>query len=139
MLDYYLKRWRIEDFFRVLKSGCKVESMALRTALRLERGITIWCVVAWRIMVLTLLGRTVPELDAEVFFTEMELRFLSGYATRVKLPPPRTLQQAILAVAVLGGYQNRSRDGPPGHQIMWRGMDRLSLTTLGYEVRDAQH
>jgi hypothetical protein len=57
----------------------------------------------------------------------------------VKLPPPRTLQQAILAVAVLGGYQNRSRDGPPGHQIMWRGMDRLSLTTLGYEVRDAQH
>ena len=139
MLDYYLKRWRIEDFFRVLKSGCKVESMALRTALRLERAITIWCVVAWRIMVLTLLGRTVPELDAEVFFTEMELRFLSGYATRVKLPPPRTLQQAILAVAVLGGYQNRSRDGPPGHQIMWRGMDRLSLTTLGYEVRDAQH
>ena len=139
MLDYYLKRWRIEDFFWVLKSGCKVESMALRTALRLERAITIWCVVAWRIMVLTLLGRTVPELDAEVFFTEMELRFLSGYATRVKLPPPRTLQQAILAVAVLGGYQNRSRDGPPGHQIMWRGMDRLSLTTLGYEIRDAQH
>ena len=52
--------------------------MALRTALRLERAITIWCVVAWRIMVLTLLGRTVLELDAEVFFTEMELRFLSG-------------------------------------------------------------
>ena len=139
MLDYYLKRWRIEDFFRVLKSGCKVESMALRTALRLERAVTIWCVVAWRIMVLTLLGRTVPELDAEVFFTEMELRFLSGYATRVRLPAPRTLQQAILVVAVLGGYQNRSRDGPPGHQIMWRGLERLSLTTLGYEVRDAEH
>ena len=88
MLDYYLKRWRIEDFFRVLKSGCKVESMALRTALRLERAVTIWCVVAWRIMVLTLLGRTVPELDAEVFFTEMELRFLSGYAARVGLGAP---------------------------------------------------
>ena len=91
MLDYYTKRWRIEDFFRVLKSGCKVESMALRMALRLERAIAIYCVIAWRIMVLTLLGRTVPELDADVFFTEMELRFLSGYAARVRLPRPRTL------------------------------------------------
>lgn len=131
----YLKRWRIEDFFRVLKSGCKVESVALRV----ERAGTIWCEVAWRIMVLTLLGRTVPELDAKVFFTEMELRFLTGYVQRVRLPAPEGLQQAILVVAVLGGYQNRSRDGPPGHQIMWRGMDRLSLATLGYEVRYAQH
>ena len=138
MLDYYTKRWRIEDFFRVLKSGCKVESLALRTALRLERAIAIYCVIAWRIMVLTLLGRTVPELDAEVFFTEMELRFLSGYAARVRLPRPRTLQEAILLVAVQGGYQNRTRDGPAGFQIMWRGIDRLSLTTLGYEVGIAQ-
>ena len=134
MLDTYTKRWRIEDFFRVLKSGCKVESMALR----LEQAVAIYCVIAWRIMVLTLLGRTVPELDAEVFFTEMELRFLSGYAARVRVRLPRTLQEAILLVAVLGGYQNRSRDGPAGFQIMWRGIDRRSLTTLGYEVGIAQ-
>ena len=38
ILKYYTRRWRIEDFFRVLKSGCKVERMALRTAQRLERG-----------------------------------------------------------------------------------------------------
>ena len=66
MLDHYVKRWRVEDFFRVLKSGCKVERLALRTALRLERAIAIYCVIAWRLMVLTLLGRTVPELDSEV-------------------------------------------------------------------------
>ncbi len=115
-----------------------MESLALFTALRLERAIAINCGIARRIMVLTLLGRTVPELDADVFFTEMELRFLSGYGARVRLPRPRTLQEAILLVAVLGGYQNRSRDGPAGFQIMWRGIDRLSLTTLGYEVGIAQ-
>ena len=112
VLDHYVKRWRIEDFFRVLKSGCKVERLALRTALRLERAIAIYCVIAWRLMVLTLLGRTVPELDSEVFFTELELRFLKGYASRVKLPRPGKFQEAILLVAVLGGYQNRTRDGP---------------------------
>ena len=80
VLDYYLKRWRIEDFFRVLKSGCKVENMQLRTALRLERALTIYCVIAWRLMTMTLLGRVMPELDASVFFTELELRLLTGYA-----------------------------------------------------------
>ena len=122
----------------MLKSGCKVERLALRTALRLERAIAIYCVIAWRLMVLTLLGRTVPELDSEVFFTELELRFLTSYASRVKLPQPGTLQEAILLLAVLGGYQNRTRDGPPGHQIMWRGLERLALATLGYEVRDVE-
>ena len=56
IIAYYVKRWRIEDFFRVLKSGCKVEQLAMRTALRLERAITIYLVIAWRVMVLTLLG-----------------------------------------------------------------------------------
>ncbi len=91
-----------------------------------------------RVMTLVQLGREVPELDADVFFTEMELRFLDGYAARVKLPKPSTLGAAILIVAVLGGYQNRTRDGPVGYQIMWRGLERLHLMTLGYEVRDEQ-
>ena len=138
IIDHYVKRWRIEDFFRVLKHGCKIDRLAMRTALRLERAIAIYLVIAWRVMVLTLLGRTVPELDADVFFTPMELRFLTGYAKRVKLPPPRTLQEAILLVAVLGGYQNRTRDGPAGHEFMWCGLERLSIAVLGLEVGDAE-
>ena len=137
ILKYYTRRWRIEDFFRVLKSGCKVERMALRTAQRLERGIAIYCVIACYVMILTLLGRAVPGLDADVLFSEMELLFLSKYARRVKLPAPRTLQAAILLLAVLGGYQNRSRDGPPGFQIMWRAIERLSIATFACEVWEA--
>ena len=86
------------------------ESLALRTALRLERAIAIYCVIAWRIMVLTLLGRTVPELDAEVFF------YGDGAALIVWLRRPgaaATAPDAILLVAVLGGYQNRSRMALP--------------------------
>ena len=136
VLDHYVKRWRIEDFFRVLKSGCRVERLALRTALRLERALAIYCVIAWRLMLLTLLGRTVPAMNPEVFFTELELRFLTSYARRITAPGPDTLQSAIRLVAILGGYQNRSRDPPPGHQIMWRGLERMALATLGYKIRD---
>ncbi len=134
VLGYYLKRWRIEDFFRVLKSGCKVEHMQLRSALRLERALAIYCVIAWRLMVLTLLGRTMPELDPSVFFTELELGFLTGYAKRVRLPEPKMLRDAMLLVGVLGGYQNRNRAPPPGHQVMWRGIERLAMALVGYQM-----
>ena len=33
---FYLQHWRIEDFFRVLKSGCQVEYLAFHTAGRLR-------------------------------------------------------------------------------------------------------
>ncbi len=41
-------------------------------------------------------------------------------------PTPRNLAGAVLLVALLGGYQNRKHDPPPGHQIMWRGYERMS-------------
>ncbi|MDE2957979.1 MAG: IS4 family transposase [Bacteroidota bacterium] len=135
VLEYYLKRWQIQEFYRVLKIGCKVESREHRTALQLQQSLTIYLVIAWRLLVLTLLGRSVPERDASVFFTEAELGFLMAYARTVKLPEPKTIKDAILLVGVLGGYQNKGRaPRPPGHQIMWTGVERLYPAMLGYEL-----
>ena len=135
-IDHHVKRWHIRDFLLVLRIGCKVDRQAMRTTLRLDRPIAIHLIIAWRVTVLILLGRTVPALDADAFFTPMELRFLTGYT--VKLPPPGALQEVILRVAVLGGYQYRTRDGPPGHEIMWLGLECLSIALLGLEVGDAE-
>ena len=41
VVGFYLQRWRVEDFFRVLKSGCRVEFLLFRTADRLQRAIAI--------------------------------------------------------------------------------------------------
>ena len=38
-IEYYTCRWEIEVFFRVLKSGCTVESLQLETV---ERFTTAW-------------------------------------------------------------------------------------------------
>ena len=56
-LRWYCLRWRIEDFHRVLKSGCRIEDLAHVSAQRLRRAIAINLVIAWRIMLMTLLGR----------------------------------------------------------------------------------
>jgi hypothetical protein len=81
-LRWYCLRWRIEDWHRVLKSGCRVESLAHETAERLRRAIAINLVIAWRIMLMTLLGREVPDLPAQVLFSDVELRTLNAYAKK---------------------------------------------------------
>ncbi len=37
IVGYYLQRWRIENYSRVLKSGCRVEHLLFRTADRPQR------------------------------------------------------------------------------------------------------
>ena len=48
-LDWYALRWKIETFHKILKSGCRVESLKLRTEARLNNIIAIFCIVSWRI------------------------------------------------------------------------------------------
>ena len=81
-LRWYCLRWRIEDFHRVLKSGCGVEQIAHETAERIRRAIAINLVTAWRIMLMTLLGRETPQLPPEVLFSDLELQVLRAYAKK---------------------------------------------------------
>ena len=81
-LRWYCLRWRIEDWHRVLKSGCAIEDLTHKTADRMRRAISINLVIAWRIMVMTLLGRELPNLPAEVLFSDVELRTLQAYAKK---------------------------------------------------------
>ena len=90
-LRWYCLRWRIEDWHRVLKSGCCIEKISHDTAERLRRAIAINLVIGWRIMLMTLLGRETPELPAEVLFSSIELRTLRAYAKKKSkgTPPSR--------------------------------------------------
>ena len=89
-IRWYRLRWRIEDWHRVLKSGCGTEKLAYRTAERLKRGIAINMVIAWRIMLMTLLGRECPELPAEVLFSDIEIEVLGALAKKNTEPPKQS-------------------------------------------------
>jgi len=135
-LRWYCLRWRIEDWHRVLKSGCGVEKMAHDTAERLRRAIAINLVIAWRIMLMTLLGREVPDLPAEVLFSEVEMRTLHAYAKKKGLKPPTRLGDAVRMVAKIGGYLGRNHDPPPGHQLIWQGYAEFQFMCLGFALGD---
>jgi hypothetical protein len=81
-VKWYALRWRIEDWHRVLKSGCGVEKAAHKTAERLKRSIAINIVIAWRIMLITLLGREIPNLPPEVVFSDLEIEVLKTDAKK---------------------------------------------------------
>ena len=134
-LRWYCLRWRIEDWHRVLKTGCRIEDLAHHSAERLERAIAINLVIAWRIMLMTLLGRACPELPAEVLLSEIEVTVLNVFAKQNRIKSPDNLGDAVRLVARLGGYLGRNNDPPPGHQLMWQGYTVLQILSIGFSLR----
>ena len=137
MLKLYGLRWRIEEWHRVLKSGCKVQEHQHETAERLKRVIAIDAVLAWRIQMMTLLGRQVPDLPCEVFFDEWEIKVLTMRAEQQQKGPlerPLSLANAMTAVARMGGYMARPSDPPPGSKVLWRDFIRLDGMVDGYRL-----
>ena len=133
-LSWYCLRWRIEDWHRVLKSGCRIEDLAHHSADRLERAISINLVIAWRIMLMTLLGRACPELPAGVLLSDLEIEVLQAYARKKNIKQPTHLGDAVRLVARLGGYLCRNNDPPPGHQLMWQGYTVLQSLCEGFSL-----
>lgn len=133
VLGHYCLRWRIEDWHRVLKSGCGIEELRNETVDRLERALAIYLVIAWRVMLMALLGREEPGLPPDVLFSDIEIEVLTAFANgRRDLQPPKNLGEAVRLVARLGGYQDRKRDPPPGHQVIWTGYSKLRAMCEGF-------
>jgi len=77
-LRWHSRRWRIEEWHRVLKSGCRIEAHQHQSAAKLARAIAIDTVMAWRVMLLTLLGRQAPALRCALIFDPWECRLLEA-------------------------------------------------------------
>ncbi len=126
-IDYYLARWSIEVYFRTLKTGCRVEDIQLETTRRLKNCLAFYKIIAWRVMYLTYLNRKCPSLPCSAVFDESEWKSVWRVTTKEELPKrPPTLSEFMPLLARLGGYNNRSRDPPPGPQAIWVGIRRMT-------------
>ncbi len=125
-VDWYRRRWLVEVFFRILKSGCEVEALQLETVERLERALVIYLVIGWRILHLVTLGRDCPHLPCDVVFAPEEWR--AAWLIAKRQPPPETpptLAEMTRIVAGFGGFLGRKGDGHPGPKALWEGMLKL--------------
>lgn len=127
IVDYYLCRWGIEVWHKVLKSGCAFEQRQLGSADNLQRALSIYSVIAWWVLYATLLARPTPEVPCTVLLELEEWQTLYCAIHKTSTPPtsPPSLGQAVCWIAQLGGFLGRKGDGLPGPLLLWRGLSRL--------------
>lgn len=129
VVDFYRKRWIIEEFFKALKTGCALEERQAESRHALLNTLGLLAPVAVGLLQLRVLGRHEPDAPFTGPLTALELRVL-GTTLGKSLPKRPTNQQVMLAVAKLGGHLKSN--GDPGWMVLGRGYVKLRLLTEGW-------
>ena len=122
---WYAHRWVIEEYHKALKTGCRFEASQLQTAAALQRLLALLSPIAARLLTLRSLSRTQPE-DLAQHHVPLDLIRLVERKRQLKTPAEQLTVRAFWhAVAQIGGFIGRRRDGEPGWQTLWRGWSWL--------------
>jgi hypothetical protein len=126
-IKWYKLRWKIEEYFKILKSGCKIENSRLSTREKLEKLIAIKSIIAFKILYLSKVALSHPEEICTKILTSPEWKALYMHEHQTILLPeePPTIKQALIWLGKLGGFLNRKNDKWPGALTLWRGYENL--------------
>lgn len=132
ILRWYSYRWHIEEFHKILKSGCQSERYRLGAA-SMKTLLGFLSVIAVELLQVTYLHRTQPESPATDVLNPLQLKVLKAtVAKRKKLPPLLTVAWAVESIAFLGGFLEHRRHSPIGIQVLWRGWLKLHDLSQGW-------
>ena len=124
----YSTRWVIEEYHKALKPGLGAERLQRESAERLLAAMALMSVVALRLIALRERLRRHPDAEAaQSGLSPLALEVLRHKSGR----PLRTVREVALAIGRLGGHLNRTRDGLPGWQTLWHGMNTLHALVEG--------
>lgn len=132
VVDAYRSRWLIEEFFKAVKTGCAYEKRQLESLDALLVAFGLLASAAWRMLALRWLSRNEPELSANEVLTREQVAFLRRVDNehRERLPTQPTVQEAMFAIARLGGF--RARNKVPGWQALGAVLISFNRMFRGY-------
>lgn len=131
VVDMYRARWRIEEFFKALKTGCAFEKKQLETFDALVNALALYLPLAWRTLHVRSAARHEPDAPASTILDQEELTVLRQFGRR-KLPPNPTRRDVFLAIAAMGGHLKHN--GEPGWQTLGGGLEDLLILVSGYRA-----
>ena len=140
-IEWYKRRWGIEEYHRTLKSGCRIENRQLGDRTVWENCLAIDLVVAWRIEHIKKLSRQTPEAPCTVAFEEHEWQALLAFKRPGQPLPtsPPSVREMTRLTAELGGFLGRKGDGEPGSTTLARGLPRLHDIATGFLIFKQLH
>ncbi len=140
-IRWYRCRWLIEELFRVLKSGCQVESVKFDSGHALMNWCAMRLMMAIKVMYLRTHRDDERSDSAKEVLTEVEIEVLEACESElisakstIYRPPPQSIAWASLLIAIMGGYKATPSAKPYGHQNLWRGLARLEGAVIGYQA-----
>jgi hypothetical protein len=131
VVDTYRRRWRIEEFFRSLKTGCAFERRELESRGAILRVLSLLVPIACRLLTLRDTVRTSPNKPAKSLFASPQLAILRRMA-KGKLSKSPSVEEAMFTVAAQGGHLRNN--GRPGCHTIARGLEKLMWAEFGYEI-----
>lgn len=138
IVDWYALRWRIEIFFKALKSGANIENCRLIDIDRLSKYVLMQSIVAFRVLQLTFFSRMNPKKSIRKIISPIEWAVINKILFKKAGRPASNAAEVTRRIAVMGGFipgKNRI----PGILSIWKGWAWLSVIiseaeTLGFKA-----
>lgn len=145
IVEWYKRRWLIEQFFRVLKTqGFKLEDSQITTADRLLKLVAIAAKAAVITIQLLQARDGHGQQPAQLAFNANEVAALAALnhdlerkSRRLRNPhPPDSLAWAAWIIGRLGGWDGYSSSKPPGPITIKHGLEYFHAVAIGWSLRD---
>lgn len=143
IIQYYIKRWLIERFHYLLKSGAaQVEELQLSTAERIKNAVTLYSIAVLNTFKMRYLAQFEPQTNIfEAGISGLEYELLYTYVARkldkkVKYDPanPPNAKDFCITLAKLAGFRPSKRQPLPGLKLLAVAIDRLNALIDAYLI-----
>ncbi len=122
IVDHYRARWRVEEYFKALKTGCALEKRQLTTYASLLRALVLLAPIAWHLLALRTIAHDAGETPASAMLDDVQVEVLRALSPASAIPRSApTVRDVMRAIADIGGHVRQN--GEPGWLVLGRGYE----------------